>query len=52
MQPLEKTHAETILQRFHSLPDGTRRDMQLARGELEAQMPRCGLECAQRVQWR
>jgi hypothetical protein len=34
------------------LADGTRRDVQLARGEREAQMPPCGLECAQRVQWR
>jgi len=48
----EQEDAETILQRFHLLPDRAGRDVQLARGELEAQMPRRGLECAQRVQWR
>jgi hypothetical protein len=51
MQPLEQTHAEAVFQGLHSLPDGTRRDVQLTRSELKAQMPRCGLECAQRVQW-
>lgn len=52
MQPLEQTHAETILQGLHLLPHGTGCDVQLVRGELDAQMARRGFECAQRVQWR
>jgi hypothetical protein len=50
VQPLEKTHAEASLEGFYLLPDGARRDVQLARSQLEAQVARRGFECAQRVQ--
>lgn len=36
MQPLEKTHSKTVLKGFHLLPNGTGRDVQFTRGELEA----------------
>src|SRR5262249_46765214 len=50
VQPLEKMHAEANLEGFYLLPDGTRRDVQLARSERKAQVARRGFECAQRVQ--
>ncbi|MGY4294665.1 hypothetical protein ACVWXN_002760 [Bradyrhizobium sp. i1.4.4] len=50
MQPLEQLHAEACLQRFHLLPHGGGRHVQLVRGQLEAEMPRGSFECAQRVE--
>ena len=49
MQPLKQAHAEARFQRFHLLPHGGRCHMQLMRGQLEAQMPRCGLKRAKRI---
>jgi hypothetical protein len=40
MRPLKQTYAEPFLQGFDLLPDGTWRDVQLARGEREAEMAR------------
>ena len=51
MQPLEQAYAQTRFQRLHLLPHGGRRHMQLMRGQLEAEMPRCGFERAQRIEW-
>jgi hypothetical protein len=51
MQPLEQLHAEARLQRLHLLPDGCGRYVQFVRGELEAEMPRGGLEGTKRIQW-
>jgi hypothetical protein len=45
IQPL----AQTRLQRFHLLPNGGWRQMQLLHGQLETQMPRRGLERAERI---
>jgi len=52
VQPLEELHAESSLEGFYLLPDGTRRDVQFMSGELEAQVARRGFERSQRVQWR
>ena len=49
MQPLEQTHAEPRLKRFHLLPDGGRRHVQLMRRQLETEMSRGGFERAERV---
>jgi hypothetical protein len=51
MQPLEQAYAEARLQRFHLLPHGGGRHVQLVRGQFEAEMPRGGFECAERVEW-
>jgi hypothetical protein len=51
MQPLEQAYAEARLQRFHLLPHGGGRHVQLVRGQFEAEMPRGGLGCTQRVEW-
>jgi hypothetical protein len=50
VQPLEQTHAEARLQRFHLLADGGRRHMQFMRGQLKTEMPRRGFERAQRIE--
>jgi len=52
VQPLEELHAEASLKGFYLLPNGTRRDVQLAGGKLEAQVARRSFERSQRVQWR
>jgi hypothetical protein len=44
VQPLEQLHAEARLQRFHLLPHGGRRHMQLVRSQLEAEVPRGGFK--------
>src|ERR1700730_13789171 len=46
VQSLEQEEAETILQGFDLLTDGTRCHMQLVSGKLEAEMARRGLEGA------
>lgn len=51
VQPLEQLHAEARLQRLHLLPHGSRRHVELVRGQLEAEMPRGGFEGAERVEW-
>ena len=51
MQPLEQAYAEARLQRFHLLRHGGGRHVQLVRGQFEAEMPRGGFECAERVEW-
>ena len=52
MQPLEQAYAQARFQRLHLLPHGGRRHMQLMRGQLEAEMPRCGFERAERIERR
>ena len=53
VQALEQANAETGLQRFHLLPDGGRRHMQLVRRQFETKMPRRGFERAQRIErWK
>ncbi len=50
MQPLEQAYAQTRFQRLHLLPHGGRCHMQFMRGQLEAEMPRCGFERAERIE--
>lgn len=50
VQPLEQLHAEPGLQRFHLLPHGGGRDVQLVRRQLEAEMARGGFEGADGVE--
>jgi hypothetical protein len=49
VQPLEQTHAQALLKRFHLLANGGWRDMQFMRGQFETEMPRRGFERAERV---
>src|SRR5260221_2890086 len=51
MQPLEQAYAEAHFQRFHLLPNGGRRHVQLVRGQLEAEMSRGGFKLPERVEW-
>jgi len=51
MQPREQAYVEARLRRFHLLSYGGRRHVQLVRGQFEAEMPRGGFECAERVEW-
>ena len=44
-------YAEARLQRFHLLPHSGGRHVQFVRGQFEAEMPRGGFECAERVEW-
>jgi hypothetical protein len=48
----EQLHAEPSLQRLDAVTDGTWGQVQLLRGQLEAQMPSGGLEQSQGVEWR
>ena len=50
VQPLEPADPQARFQRLHLLPHGGRRHMQLMRGKLEAEMPRRGLERAERIE--
>src|SRR3984957_19303598 len=50
MQPLEQAYTEARLQRFYLLPHSGGRHVQLVRGQFEAEMPRGGFECAERVE--
>src|SRR5690606_41996252 len=50
VEPAEQRQAEMRLERFHLMADRRRRHMQLGRGLAEAEMPRRGLESAQRVE--
>ena len=53
MQPLEQAHTKARLQRFDLLPHRGGRHVQFVRRQLEAEMARRGLECAERVQrWK
>ncbi|MGY3467746.1 hypothetical protein ACVW0I_004617 [Bradyrhizobium sp. LM6.11] len=53
MQPLEQLHAEARLQRFHLLPHGGGRHVQLVAGQLEAEMAGSGFEGSERVEgWK
>jgi len=53
MQPREQVYAEARLQRFHLLPHGGGRHMQLVRSQFEAEMPCGGFEGTERVErWK